>query len=99
MDQAKANSNRVDIGTSRVARVYAEALLRAAQQQGIEDTILEEYDSIVHDLLDQDSRLEPLLSMAAVGRKAREEIIRKTFAPRAHPILSNFLFVLNQHER
>src|SRR5215212_5227506 len=95
---AKASLQHVDLGARRVAHVYADALLRAARAKGVEDEVLTQYDSLVNDLL-ADQRVEALLSQAAVGRKARGEVIDKFFAARANPVLTHYLHVLNEHER
>ena len=58
----------VDVGAQRVARVYAEALLNAAEKRGQAAEILEQLDSLVRDVLSKDPQLEAFLSSHAVGR-------------------------------
>ena len=88
-----------DVGARRVARVYAEALLNAAQEKGQMDSVLEELDSLVRDVFDRDDRLEVFFSGAAVGRNARAAAIEKLFKTRASATFLQFLLVLNNHER
>ena len=89
----------VDVSVRRIARVYAEALLNAAEKSGQTEQVLEELHSLVGDVFDVDPRLEILLSSAAMGRKGRDEAIQKVFGDRASPLFFNFLQILNEHER
>jgi F-type H+-transporting ATPase subunit delta len=88
-----------DISAKRLAMVYGEALLNAAEAAGQVAQVLEEIDSVIDDVFQSDPRLEPLLAGAAVGRKVRKLAIEKTFATRACSTFYKFLLVLNDHER
>jgi F-type H+-transporting ATPase subunit delta len=99
--EANENSQerRADVTAQRVARVYAEALLNAAQKKGAVDAVIGEFESLIHDVFKQEPKLEVLLSSAAVGRRRRADIIRKIFEGKAGDIFFNFLLALNSHER
>jgi F-type H+-transporting ATPase subunit delta len=88
-----------DVGTQRVAKVYAEAILRAAEAQNQEDELYAELESLLNDVLPADPRLEAFLSSGAIGKHAKAEVIRTAFAGRASDLLINTLLVLNDHER
>ena len=88
-----------DVGAQRVARVYAEALLNAADTQGQANEIVEELDSLVRDLFKAYPELETFLSSGAIGRERKNQVFDKVFENRASPVLVDFLKVLNQHER
>jgi len=88
-----------DVGARRISRVYAESLLNAAQKNGQEQAILEEFRSLLDDVLTPNPQFEMVLSGAAVGRTAREKLIQQVFENRASPLFYNFLRVLNDHER
>lgn len=88
-----------DISAKRLATVYAEAFLNAAEAAGQVAQVLEEIDSVIDDVFQHDVRLEPLLAGAAVGRKIRKLAIEKTFEKRACTTFYKFLLVLNDHER
>lgn len=88
-----------DVGARRIARVYAEALLNAAQGRQQVETILEEIDSLANGVIAADERAAAVFSSAALGRKARTEILEKVFKPRASELFYQFLLVLNDHER
>ncbi len=89
----------MDVSEQRLAKVYAEALLEAAGQQGRTQEVLEEYESLVRDVFAADARLEATFTSAAIGRGPKGELIRKVFEGRASDILLHFLLVLNDHDR
>jgi len=101
MDQPATTEfhDKADVSAHRVAKVYAESLLNAATGQNQDLAVLDELDSLVRDVFAAEPRLEVLLSSAAVGRKARKEAIETVFAPKASRLFTNFLLVLNDHER
>jgi F-type H+-transporting ATPase subunit delta len=99
MTDAKRAKPVGDVTAQRVARVYAEALLNAADKQGAGEGILDEYRSLVDDVLASNPDVETLLFSAALGRTKREEALEKMLANRASPLFANFLLVLNRHER
>jgi F-type H+-transporting ATPase subunit delta len=88
-----------DVSVKRLAAVYAEALLNAADAAGQSRQMFEEIDSLIDDVFKNDTRLETLFAGAAVGRKVRQEAIDKVFKGRASGIFWNFLRVLNDHDR
>lgn len=87
-----------DVGAQRIARVYAEALLTAADQAGQADALEEEYASLLRDAF-QVGDLETILCSGAIGRKHKAELIARVFQGRASATMFNFLQVLNEHER
>jgi F-type H+-transporting ATPase subunit delta len=89
----------LDDTEQHVARVYAEALLGAAEKGGQAAEILEDLDALVREVFARDPKLEAFLASAAVGRERKREAIDKAFAGRASGILLNFLNVLNAHDR
>jgi F-type H+-transporting ATPase subunit delta len=96
--QEKLNE-KIDAGAGRISKVYATALLDVADKGGESQSVLAELEALVRDVFEQEPRLEVLLSGAAIGREAREAILRKTFAGRASATFMNFLQVLNYHDR
>jgi F-type H+-transporting ATPase subunit delta len=90
---------REDVGAERLARVYAESLMAAADSAGQTAEVIGEIDSFIDDVLNRDPQLNVLFAGAAVGRKARAAAIEKAFAGRSDRVFVNFLQVLNQHER
>ena len=91
---AESKEHYADVSVKRLAMVYGEALYNAAQQANEASQVLEEIDSLIDDVFSGNHRLEALLAGAAVGRKIRQEAIKKTFASRAsatHLIQTNIL--------
>src|SRR5215475_5213269 len=94
--EAARHRTVLDVGAQRIARVYAEALLGAAGDQAA--AVVEELDSLIHDVFPADPRFEGFLSAPAVGRKTKGEVLRKVFEGRASTLFLNFLLVLNEHD-
>jgi F-type H+-transporting ATPase subunit delta len=88
-----------DVGAQRVARVYAEALLNAAEKQHQADAVLEELESLVRDVFRADPQLEAFLASGVVSRENKANVLRSVFESRATETFANFLLVLNAHER
>ena len=88
-----------DVSAQRVARVYAEALLNAADKQGQSDDVVEGLDSLIRDLFQAEPQLEAFLTSSAVGRERKAQVIDKVFENRAAAVFVDFLKVLNRHER
>jgi F-type H+-transporting ATPase subunit delta len=98
-EPAKIEQEIWDVSAHRIARVYAESLLNVAQKQGKMEAVLDELNSLVRDVFDQDPRTEILFSSAAIGRKNRAVALEKYFKTRASETFFKFLLVLNDHER
>ena len=88
-----------DVSAKRLATIYSEALLNAAEQAGMVPQVLEEFDSLIDDVFKNDARLEALFAGAAVGRKARQQAIETAFSSRACDPVYKMLLVLNDHDR
>jgi F-type H+-transporting ATPase subunit delta len=89
----------LDVGGQRVAHVYAEALLNAAEEEHQADAVVEEFESLVDDVFRASPEMEAAFGNYAIGRHVKEEVIRKAFEGRASGVFLHFLLVLNQHER
>jgi F-type H+-transporting ATPase subunit delta len=83
----------------RVAEIYAEALLNAADKRGQTAEVLEDLNGLVGEVFRGDPYLEAFLGSRAVGRDRKAQIIRKAFDGRANPLFVHFLLVLNDHDR
>jgi len=89
----------LDVGTQRVAKVYAEAILRAADLRDQGDETLEALESLVNDVLSADPHLDAFWSSGAVGKQAKGDVIRSVFTGRASDLFVKALLVLNDHDR
>jgi F-type H+-transporting ATPase subunit delta len=91
-----------DIDVLRIARVYAEALLNAAEKQGKADEIWDEFVALVgNPLRRSESPADPaaLMASSAIPRGRKAEVIRKALQGKVGDLLLNFLLVLNEHNR
>lgn len=93
------SEHSVDVGSQRVARVYAEALLRAAAPKQQAEAVFEELDSLIHDVFKADPQFEAFLTSAAISRRHKTEVLKSVFEKRASEVFFHFLMVLNGHER
>lgn len=88
-----------DRETQQLARVYAEALVRAAQERGEVDSLREELDQFFNRVVPRDPLISAFFESGAIGRRRRAEMLDKVFTPRVSELFSNLLMVLNDHER
>jgi len=88
-----------DVTAQRVARVYAEALLKAAQKGNAADNVLEELQALVQDIFKEAPLFEKFLGSLAIGRRHKTAMLQSAFKDRANPVFFNFLMVLNAHDR
>jgi F-type H+-transporting ATPase subunit delta len=88
-----------DDATRHVARIYAEALLSAADKRQQTQEVLEQLEAFAHDVLDRDPTFVLFLASAVVGRDKKREALRRAFEGKINETLYNFLLVLNDHER
>jgi F-type H+-transporting ATPase subunit delta len=95
---AEAKEIVSDVSIERLARIYAEALLNAAQAAGEVDTVLEEIDSVVDGVI-SDERLLAMIAGAMLGRNARRDVLVKVFSGKASKTFYHFLLVLNDKDR
>src|SRR5262244_2643835 len=83
----------------QVAGVYAEALLNAAEKHQQGDVVLQELDTLIGDLFRREPELETVLSSRAIGRDRKAHLLHSAFEGKASEVFSNFLNVLNKHDR
>jgi F-type H+-transporting ATPase subunit delta len=88
-----------DVRSLQVAQVYAEALLNAAEEAGQVEEVAADFDALLQATEVPRSDLRRFFTSGTIGRQTRGEVIRKAFEGRAHPLLVNFLLVVNDHDR
>jgi F-type H+-transporting ATPase subunit delta len=99
IQEAARQETVLDSSEQRVASGYAEALLTASDRRNETDSVMQEFDSLLTDVLPTEPRFEEFLSSGAIGRIPKAEAIRNAFSARASEIFLNFLLVLNDHDR
>jgi len=87
-----------EVAAMQVARVYAAALLNAAQEQNQAGEMLADLQTLVDRILGQ-PELAAFFAGAAVGREKKAQVIDAAFKDRAPALLVDFLQVLNKHDR
>ncbi|HEY7426339.1 MAG TPA: ATP synthase F1 subunit delta [Gemmataceae bacterium] len=88
-----------DDATRHVARVYAEALLAAADKRQQISEVLEELEFLAHDLVPRDPSIRAFFGGAVIGRERKRDVLRRAFEGKVNDLLYNFLLVLNDHDR
>lgn len=97
---ADKHDNVLDEGVvrSRLARVYAEALLNVAAKAGIQDQVSAELDDLIRNVLAAKPEVEAFLNNPTVGKRAKEPAIAEAFASASEPV-RHLLGVLNLNNR
>jgi F-type H+-transporting ATPase subunit delta len=88
-----------DDATRHVARIYAEALLAAADKRQQTEEVLEQFEAFVHDVLVREPAFGPFLASAVVGRDKKRAALARAFEGKINDTLYNFFLVLNDHDR
>ena len=83
----------------RVARVYAEALLRTAEKRGSPDDVGKELRQLVTDVYSTSPDIEQALSSPAVKRSAKVPVLEHAFKNNVSDLVFNLLNVLNAKDR
>ncbi len=88
---------KVDVSAGRVAHVYAEALLKAADKKA--DELAEELKELLQVACQKEQNLYPFLASSTITTKAKTDFLEKHLRGKASDTLVNFLQVLNNHGR
>ena len=104
-NDSQANDSRfaadadIDVGREHIGNVYAEALLAAAEEDGVLDEVVDTFDSMVNDVLAAFPPFEAVLSSRLVSHEEKVEILDRVFGRRTLPVFLDFLKVVSRHER
>lgn len=93
------NHRAEDIGQQQVAAVYAKALLLVGEESGQTAELLEQFESLVEDVLDKNPQFERTLTSALISHEDKAALLDRVLGKSAHPTLLNFLKVLSSHGR
>jgi F-type H+-transporting ATPase subunit delta len=88
-----------DVSEQRLARVYAEALLKLAERADCVPEVLDELRQLIDGVVGRDPALEAFFIGGTIGRRRRADVLRQAFENRCHPLVLQFLLVLNEHDR
>lgn len=91
----------LDTGTTsnRLARVYAEALLAAAEKAGQTNDVVAELDGLVDDVIRKSPAVAAFLNNPTINKKKKAPVIEQAFGGNVSATLKNFLGVLNANGR
>src|SRR5262245_31088942 len=92
-------SDIADPALQKLGSVYAKALLGAAEKSGQAESVVQELESLVSDVLDKLPQLEATLRSLRLTHEERLPIIDKAFGGRLSPTLLTFLKVVSKHGR
>jgi F-type H+-transporting ATPase subunit delta len=88
-----------DTSAERIARVYAQAIIEAADRKGCRAAVLEELGSFVRDVLPKVPRAHAILASPKVSPEEKGALIDRIAAGRMLPTTVHSLHVLARHER
>ena len=80
-----------DVGRDQVGGVYAKALLAASEKAGNTQSVLEEFDAFLSELLDRLPRLEATLAAPRVPLETKYAMLDRVVKGRASDTFLNFL--------
>ena len=99
IDKAKNRSSAVNVAAQQVAKVYAKALLGAAEKASQTDAVVEELAVVVRDVLDQSPKLEAVFASALISPEEKIHLLDRLFGGRLSGVLLDFLKVVARHGR
>lgn len=88
----------LDDGSQRIIQVYSAALFQAAFALGLSDNVLTELLEI-SSLLKANPKLENLFESPVISRDEKTRLLKLIFEGKCSPLVINFIFVLNLHDR
>ncbi len=88
-----------EVSAERIAAVYAEALLDAAEGAGCQAEIVEEFDAFVSEVLDRLPEFERVLASALISHEEKVGLLDRALGQQASRVFLNFLKVVSRHGR
>ena len=88
-----------EVTAEHIADVYAEAILRSAEAEGLAQTVLEEFDSLVEDLLDREPLWEEVLASPRISAEEKIGMLERVFGGRASVVFLESLKTLARRGR
>jgi F-type H+-transporting ATPase subunit delta len=89
----------LDAGQQQIGKIYAEALLGAADKSHSAETVREELKSLVEDVLTRLPQFEAVLQSPRVSHEEKVKLLDRAFQGRMSRDLLNFLKVVSRHGR
>ncbi len=87
------------IQEQRIARVYAEALLNAAENKKAVDEVKDELRELVEVSFRREPQFAEFLASGAISKDTRAQVLRDVLQGRCSDLFFNMIMVLNEHDR
>ena len=98
-DARMAAQIEADVGVEQVADIYAKALLGATESAGRTAAVLDEFDTLLSEVLDGFPRFEAVLTSGLIGHDEKAAALDRVLGKQVSPLLLNFLKVVSRHGR
>ena len=92
-------TRQIDPAKEHLGRVYARALLGAAESQNATAVVLDELEELIRSAIPAGSRFREALQSPRVSIADKEQMMDKALGGRVHPITLNFLNVVARRQR
>ncbi len=99
MAETVEHATVLDSAQQYLGKVYAKALIGAAENSGVVEQVLDEFETFQTDLLDQIPGLEALLASPRVPPQTQVDLLDRTLAGQVSETFLNFLKVVVRHRR
>ena len=94
-----ANTAQIDLTGERVGAIYGKAFFGAAESSGAMAAAVEEFESLITEVVDPNPEFERLLANQMIGCEDKIKMLDRIFAPTASTGMLSFLKVLAENER
>ena len=98
-DTASSTAHTLDPAAEKVARVYAQAILEAADRKGCREDVLDELRTLATDVLPQVPQARFVFDSPRVSVEEKAAMIDRITAGRMQPTTTHALHVLARHGR
>ena len=88
-----------DVDVQQAGDIYAQALLGAAEKDGLTAAVLADFDALVAEVLTPYPHLEAILASALVSPDEKIALLDRLLAGRVTPLFLDFLKVVARHSR
>ncbi len=95
----KTDNANFDLSRQRIGTIYAKALLSSAEEAGNTEAVLQDFESLLSDVIAQREDLRHALVGSILNVEERQLVLDKAFAGKMEPLLLTFLKVVTQHGR
>lgn len=99
MAETVEHATVLDSAQQYLGKVYAKALIGAAENSGVVEQVLDEFETFQTDLLDQIPGLEALLASPRVPPQTQMALLDRMLAGQVSETFLNFLKVVVRHRR